>query len=267
LTRDSTQALPLKGIAVTREPSASYTKCNLEFNERRDIDVELARRQHRDYVNALRDCGMQVVVLPAVEAFPDGCFVEDTAVILDDAALITHMGAETRNGEQRHVAECLAQWCELFTMRPPATLEGGDVLKIDRTIFVGRSRRTNEAGIEALEELAKPRGYHVHRVAVGQYLHLKTAVTYVGEDTLIVTQQMEKNLRQVVDKRSYEIKTLPEGCEYAANTILVNGKVLVPAGYPKVLDYFRGRGVSYTEVQMSEFQKGEGGLTCLSIIL
>jgi dimethylargininase len=258
---------PVKGIAVTREPSASYSKCCLEFNERRAIDVELARIQHRAYVDALRDCGLHVVVLPAAEAFPDGCFVEDTAVILDDAALITNMGAETRNGEQQAVADCLAQWCELSYMRPPATLEGGDVLKVGRTILVGMSRRTNEAGIEALEKLAVPRGYAVHRVRVEGALHLKTAVTYAGEGILIATRQVAEQLRPAVDQGSYEIEIVPDGCEYAANTLPVNGNVLVPAGYPQVVDYFRGRGVSAKEVQMSEFEKGEGGLTCLSIVL
>jgi dimethylargininase len=267
MNRVSTHAQPLKGIAVTREPSASYYKCTLEFNRRREIDVALARRQHAAYVNALRGCGLQVVVLPADERFPDGCFVEDTAVILGDVALITNMGAETRNGEQQPVAECLVQWCELITMRPPATLDGGDVLKVDRQIYVGRSRRTNEAGIDALEDIAKPRGYKVHRVAVEHYLHLKTAVTYAGDNTLLATRQMAQNLRRVADMCPYEIKILPEDSEYAANILLVNGKVIVPDGYPQVIDYFRGCGVSAEEVQMSEFQKGEGGLTCLSILL
>jgi len=267
MTGDSTHARPWKGIAVTREPSASYFKCTVEFNQRRNIDVDLARRQHRAYVNALRECGLQVVVLPADERFPDGCFVEDTAVILDDAALIANMGAESRRGEQQQVAECLAQWCELFTMQPPATLDGGDVLKIDRHIFVGQSRRTNQAGTVALEELAKPRGYDLHRVEVGPYLHLKTAATYAGEGVLLATRRMELNLRQAMDMSQYAIKVLPDDCEYAANILFINGKILLPEGYPQVSGYLKGRGISVMEVPMSEFQKGEGGLTCLSILL
>jgi len=239
----------------------------VQCKQRREIDVDLARRQHRAYVNALRECGLQVVVLPADERFPDGCFVEDTAVILNDAVLITNMGAESRRGEQQQVAECLAQWCELFTMQPPATLDGGDVLKIDRHIFVGQSRRTNQAGTVTLEELAKPRGYDLHRVEVGPYLHLKTAATYAGEGVLLATRRMELNLRQAMDMSQYAIKVLPDDCEYAANILFINGKILLPEGYPQVSGYLKGRGISVMEVPMSEFQKGEGGLTCLSILL
>jgi len=258
---------PLKKIAITREPSAAYHQCSLEFIQRRAIDMERARDQHRAYVNSLRIAGMEVMVLPAVDTFPDCCFVEDTAVVLGDAALITNMGSDSRNGEQQQVADCLAQWCHLLHMRSPATLEGGDVLRVDDYIFVGRSRRTNDAGIETLREFAMARGYKVRCIPVETYLHLKTAVTYVGKDTFITTLQMEHDIKRAVEMESYIVKAVPKGSEYAANSLLVNEKVFLPSGYPQVVDYLNGCGILVEELQMSEFQKGEGGLTCLSIML
>lgn len=265
ITHLSTPAGPIRGVAITREVSESYNNCALEFNERSIIDVDLARLQHRQYVKALKEFGLEVVVLPPVNEFPDGCFVEDTAVVLGDVGIITWMGTESRNGEQEQVAECLRRWVDLVYMAPPATLEGGDVLRVGQEIFVGRSRRTNSAGVRFLRKIAGAAGFRVTEVPVHHYLHLKTAITCVQARTFVTANGMGKLIQGALD--DCDIVKLPTDCAYAANVLTVGNNILVPVGYPKATALMRQTRLHIREVEMSEFRKGEGGLTCLSVII
>ncbi|MBI4401931.1 MAG: hypothetical protein HY581_09895 [Nitrospirae bacterium] len=254
-----------KGQAIVREISDTYPECSLQYQKREPINLELAKIQLRAYIEALEGLGLRVLILPADHRFPDACFVEDTAVLLEDTAVITWMGAQTRNGEQEAVAECLAQWMDVVRMMPPAQLEGGDVLKIGKYLFVGESSRTNREGIEFLNAVACPRGYHVTAVPVRRALHLKTVVTYVGGETVIAAASILPQLKQYM--RGFSVIELLEECACAANVLSLRGTVLVPKGYPQVSQQIAELGLAIKELELSEFKKGGAGLTCLSLIL
>ena len=254
-----------KGIAIVREVSDTYADCSLQYQQRESINIEFARVQHRAYIDALEELGLRVFVLPAEHGFPDACFVEDAAVLLDEIAVITWMGAKTRNGEQEAVASCLSQWMELVYMEPPAQLEGGDVLKIGKLLFVAESSRTNRAGLEFLQAVAQPRGYRVIAVPVRKALHLKTLVTAVGQSIVIAAPSILAEVKEHMS--NFTIIELTEECAYAANVMSIDGTVLVPRGYQSVAAQIVSLGFTVKELEMSEFRKGEAGLTCLSIII
>lgn len=254
-----------KGIAIVREVSDTYADCSLQYQQREPINIEFARVQHRAYIDALEELGLKVLVLPADHRFPDACFVEDAAVLLDETAVITWMGEKTRNGEQEAVASCLSQWRELIRMEPPAQLEGGDVLRIGKMLLVGESSRTNRAGLEFLQVVAQPRGYQVIAVPVRRALHLKTAVTSVGPSTVIAAPSILPEVKQYMG--NFGIIELTEESAYAANVIDIGSTVLIPRGYQPVAARIANLGFTVKELEMSEFRKGEAGLTCLSIII
>lgn len=254
-----------RSVAIVREVSETYPDCCLRYQPRQPINLALAKIQHRAYVDALRGLGLSVLVLPADHRFPDACFVEDAAVVLDEIAVITRMGAERRNGEQQAVARCLAQWRELVYMEPPAQLEGGDVLQAGRRLLVGESSRTNREGIEFLKEVADNRGYQVIVVPVHGALHLKTVVTAVAPTTVIAAPSTLPELKPYLP--GFSILEVPEEDASAANVLSRGGAVLVQKGYPAVAARLARLGLTVTELDISEFSKGEGGLTCLSIII
>ena len=190
-----------------RDVSPGIARCELTYLERQPIDYERAVKEHERYRDVLRDLGLEVVSLPGDAGYPDCCFVEDTAVVLDEIAVITRPGAESRRGETAVVAEALAAWRHVVAVEPPGTLDGGDVLVTARKIFVGRSRRTNGAGIEALRAIVSPHGYEVVPVAVTGCLHLKSAVTAIDEGSVIAN-------RDWVDLqpfRGFEVVPVPPG--------------------------------------------------------
>lgn len=253
------------GVAIVREVSDSYPYCSLTYRLREPINLELARTQHRSYIEALEELDLRVVALPADPRFPDGCFVEDVAVLLGGTAVITWMGATARNGEQEAVANCLAQWTELVYMMPPAQLEGGDVLKIGKRLFVGESARTNRQGVEFLRAVAEPRGYSVVNMPVRGALHLKSAMTCIEQSTVIAAPEMAEEAKHYM--RDFSIIELPHSCADAANVLSLRGRVLMSKGFPTVARELAKRGFAAEELGISEFTKGEGGLTCLSIIV
>lgn len=173
-------------VALLRDVSPSIALCELTYIERQPIDYARAVEEHEGFARVLRDLGLEVISLAGDAHYPDCCFVEDTAVVLDEVGVVTRPGAESRRGETSVVSEALAAWRPVVTVEPPGTLEGGDVLVMGRKIFVGRSRRTNAAGIQALRAVVSPHGYDVVPVAVTGCLHLKSAVTALGEGSVIV---------------------------------------------------------------------------------
>jgi dimethylargininase len=248
--------------AITRKVSSNLGQCELTHIPRQEIDLDLARLQHGDYEHALTELGCQVVRLPEELYMPDSVFVEDVAIVLDEVAIITRPGAESRREEVRSISEVLRKYRTLSAIKPPGTLEGGDVLKIGMAFYVGVTKRTNESGTQQLVDLVVPYGYEVVRVEVNGCLHLKSAVTHVGGDTLLIN-------RAWVDVNPFQGKDFidvhPDE-PYAANALLVGNELIYPANFPKTHSRLLDRNYTAKVVDVSELQKAEGAVTCCSLI-
>ncbi len=227
-------------------------------------DYELALRQHDAYIAALKQCGVDVTVLPADEAYPDSCFVEDPAILTRSCAIITNPGAPTRKGEVPAILEAVKQFYpeeKIEFIHDPGTLEGGDVMMVGDHFFVGRSARTNEEGILQLTAILAKYGMTCSEVPLTEVLHLKTGVNYLENGNMLVSGEF-------VDKpdfAAYHRVQIPEEEAYAANCIWVNDTVIVPEGYPAVLAAVQGLGYKTLTVDTSEYRKIDGGLSCLSL--
>lgn len=249
-------------IAITREVSPSMGECEISHIPRQDIDIYLARKQHAQYERLLMDLGCQLKSLAVEPSLPDSVFVEDTAIVLNEMAIMARPGAESRRGETRSVSEALSEYRTLFQIVSPGTLDGGDVLKIGRTLYVGITDRSNESGIKQLVDLVSPYEYEVVKVQVDGCLHLKSAATPLGEDNLLIN-------RSWVDAESFKGKALIDidaGEPYAANALFINGHVVYPAAFPETRRCLEDSGFSVRVVDVSELQKAEGGVTCCSLI-
>ena len=249
-------------IAITREVSPNIGECEITHLQRQPINVELARTQHTQYEKILTELGCQIKTLPADPDLPDSVFVEDTAIVLDEMAIVTRPGAESRRGETKMISEVLGEYRTIFQIVSPGTLDGGDVLQMGRMLYAGISKRSNESGIKQLINLVSPYGYEVEKVHVEECLHLKSAVTKVGEEALLVN-------RSWVDVKSFEGKVLIDidpGEPYAANVLFVGGELVYPAMFPKTRKRLEDRGYPVRIVEVSELQKAEGAVTCCSLI-
>ncbi len=224
-------------------------------------DFKRLLEQHKAYVAALRRLGLTVTVLPAANDFPDGYFVEDTAVVTPRLAVITNPGAKARRGEEDTIEPVLAGFRPTFRIKPPATLEGGDVLMVENRLFVGISERTNIEGARAMGKKLQEQGFSWTAVPVGRGLHLKSSLNYLGQGRLLVTRDFADR-EEIADLPKIVV---PEGEEYAANTLWINGTLLVPAGFPKTLKKLEKLGLPMVELDVSEVRKMDGGLTCMSL--
>jgi dimethylargininase len=231
---------------------------------RPELDLELARAQHREYRRLLEESGHAMHVVPPDEAHPDCVFIEDTAVILGEAALITRPGTESRRGEQPPVEKALARRFDIARVSAPGTLDGGDVLHLGGIVYVGRSARTNDDGIDQLRAVAHHQGLEVVTVDVEDVLHLKSAVLPVDEETVVVTPRSVDESKldglQILyehDDERHQFSALP----------LPNGTVMVTAGAPETSARVVSRGLEVVLIDVSQFQLADGGLTCLSIIV
>lgn len=242
-------------IAITRDVPSSIEACELTYRSPERIDVARARWQHQEYRKLLASLGCEVISLPADDRYPDSVFVEDTAIVLDDLAVITRPGAASRRGETRAIADALAPYRPLVHIEAPATLDGGDVLVLDDRIYVGLSTRTNEAAIGQLR-------WHTRRevipVEVGHALHLKTAVTRVSRNALLVN-------RAWVDVAPFTGWTLIDAAE--PNALLVGDVVIYPSAFPETAEALRSRGIDVRTVDADELAKAEGGVTCCSLLV
>lgn len=248
--------------ALMRRVPDSYAP----FYQARGISIrnDVARAQHAAYADALRAAGLQVHVLDGDEAWPDCVFVEDPAVVAPPRALIGRL-APHREGEAAAVEAALRDWHRTVALEGDARLEGGDVLHVEDTTYVGLTARTNPRGVDALREFLEPTRRRVIAVPVPNYLHLKTAATYLGDGTLVAVPDFAG-----VDAIQVDQVIKADAAEpAAANCIRVNGDLLVPAGNPRTESRLRAfaerHGVRVVPLEMSEFEKGEGSLTCLSI--
>jgi len=249
-------------IAVTRPVSASLADCELTCIPREPIDVARAGDQHAAYERALAGLGATVVRAPAAPDLPDAVFVEDTAVVLDEIAILARPGAESRRAECAGVAPLLAQYREVRELRAPATLDGGDVLAIGRTLFVGASSRTNDAGLDQLDRIVAPLGYHVVRVAFRGCLHLKSAVTALAENLVLVNPAWV----EASWFRGCDALRVDENEPHAANALRIGDGVLVAAAFPRTLERMRSRGLAVVTTECNELAKAEGAVTCCSLV-
>jgi dimethylargininase len=250
-------------LAITRKVSPALGDCLLTHLERRPIDVELARRQHAAYEELLEDLGYTVHSLPAEPQLPDSVFVEDAAIVLAEAAVITRPGAAARRPETTSVAAALEPHRALLRLAAPATLDGGDVLRLGRSLFVGRTERTDEAGMEQLGDLVRPLGYEVVAVPVQGCLHLKSAVTEVAENTVLLNPAMVEP-RFFADCSVIEVDSQEPD---AANALRAGEAVVMPAHHPRTRRRLEQQGLRVFAVEASEVAKAEGGVTCCSLLL
>jgi dimethylargininase len=250
-------------LAITRGISPDFARCELTHLAREPIDLERARRQHSAYESALRDLGCRVEALPALPEHPDCVFVEDVAVVLDEVAVIARPGAESRRGEESAVAEALTPHRPLVRVAAPGTLDGGDVLRLGRRVFVGRTPRSNAAGRRQLRDLLAPHGYAVVEVEVRGCLHLKSAVTAIG-DAAVVMHPPWIDTAPFADLERVEVD--PEE-PYAANVLRIGDTVLMPAAFPRTAVRLASRGLYVRAREVDELAKAEGAVTCCSVLV
>lgn len=231
------------------------------------IDVGLARLQHADYIQALQTAGLVVEIMPPLDAYPDACFVEDCALVAGAHALVTRPGALSRRGETKSIAERLVELLgdagRVEDTHAPATIDGGDCLRVGKTWFVGRSARTNDDGARRVREFFGPLGFEIVDVPVAGFLHLKCVASRIDERTVLLADG-------TVDPAFFgglQVVTIPREEAYAANAVVVNGTAIIAAGFPHVRAALERCGLRIIELALSEIAKADGSLTCMSILL
>lgn len=249
-------------IAITRAVSPSINRCELTFQAKVPIDVVKAIAQHEAYEECLRELGARVVSLSAEPDLPDSVFVEDAAIVVDELAVIPVMGAASRRAETASIAAALGAYRPLKFLESPATLDGGDVMRIGRTLFVGASRRTNTEGIAQLGAALAPFRYEVNAVEVKQCLHLKSGCSYLGRNSILVNRAWV----DVTPFAGFELIDVPGTEPGAANALLIDDTVIVPSAFPRTIAMLEARGFAVRPIDVSDFQKAEGGVTCKSLI-
>jgi dimethylargininase len=249
-------------IAITRGVSPSINECELTHLGRVAIDLDIARRQHRQYEAALASLGVEVHALPAEPDLPDSVFVEDTAVVLDECAIITRPGAASRRAETASIARALAPYRKLLYIQPPGLIDGGDVLCVGWRVYVGLSTRSNGNALEQMQALLGPYGYSVQGVPVAACLHLKTAVTQVAADTLLISPAWVAKER-FSDVQFIEVDPSEP---FASNGLMVGEAVLYQPAYPRTRERLEQAGIKTVLVDASELGKAEAALTCCSLI-
>ncbi len=249
-------------LALTHAPSPKMAQCQLTHLARVPIDLDLASRQHAEYCRALAECGATVRTLKANLEFPDCAFIEDTAIVLDEVAVVTSMGAPSRRKEPEGVLPELRKHREVRRVELSATIEGGDVLRIGRKLLVGHTARTNRAGIEALAAAARPYGHEVTVVTPRDCLHLKSACTALPDGSLLTNPAW----LEAGALRGFSIIPVAETEPWAANVAVVGENVIAGAQYPLTVANLRQRGFQVRTVELSEFAKAEGAVTCLSLL-
>ncbi len=253
----------MKLHAITRAPSPNLAACELTHLERTAIDADRAAAEHEAYERALRDLGCTVEQLPAEAELPDSVFVEDTAVVLPEIAVITRPGAASRRPETASIAAALARYREIRTIEAPATLDGGDVLRMDRSLYVGRTSRSNAAGIDQLAHLLEPLDYVVRGIAVHGCLHLKSAVSWLGDNTVLLNPDW-------VDESLFEgmrtIHVHPDE-PHAGNALRIGSTLLCAAAHRRTHERLEKAGFPVRVVDITELARAEAGMTCSSLVL
>lgn len=270
-TREVMPVLPLVEIlcyihimltAITRKVSSALANCELSFIPRQTIDIEKARAQHHAYEELLAKLGANVISLPEEPDLPDSMFVEDPAIVFDELAVICPLGTETRRKEAPSLAATLEKFRRLAYVKLPGILEGGDVLRIGKKVFVGVTQRTNPEGIRQLAVLLEKFGYDLTAVPLTGCLHLKSAVTYLGRDTLLANRPWFDSKRLA----GFECVDVDPAEPRAANALALADAVVLPASFPKTRQKIEAKGFKVLTLDISELQKAESGLTCSSLL-
>ena len=249
-------------LALTRELSSSLGTGERAYRVREPIDLEEARRQHRAYRESLARCGARVVTLPPLDDLPDAVFVEDVAIVLDEVAILMPMGVDSRRREPPEIAAQLARWREVVHLPEGALAEGGDVLRLGRTLYAGRTGRTDDAGIAGLAAATGPHGYRVVPVDVRGCLHLKSACTALDEETILLNSGW-------VDAAAFgAVRAIEVAADEpaAANALAVGSAVMLQADCPRTADRVAGMRYDVRTLDIGELAKAEGSLTCLSLV-
>ncbi len=248
--------------AITRAVSPSLADCELTWLPREPIDIAKAIAQHDAYERALAELGARVISLPALADHPDAVFVEDPALVLDEVAVIAAMGVASRRGERETLAAALAEFRPVIRMRDPARLEGGDVMRIDRILYVGLSARTNADGVAQLTDLLAPFGYRVQGMELRDCLHLKSACSFIGDGTVLLNRAW----LDASALREYRLIDVASDEPSGANALRVGGTVLMPDAFPATAARLRESGFQVKSLDLSELLKAESGVTCSSLL-
>jgi dimethylargininase len=245
--------------AIVRPPPSTFKKCISSHPLHSRLNLILAQRQHEEYCRILSELGLDLIELPVDEEHPDSCFVEDTAVIFRKRAIITRMAKESRRGEETEIEEILKDYKHLSRIKPPGTIEGGDVVHLTSSLSSGITERTNHEGVKQASEWLEAR---IDVIEDPTIIHLKSHVTDIDDDTLIVTKRFAEHQHL----RKFKRLIIPVEEEYAANTLTINGTVLMSSRHTKSVDIVTRAGFDVKCVDMSEFEKCEGAITCLSLV-
>jgi dimethylargininase len=248
--------------ALTRAVSRSLSSCELTWLARQEIDIDLAIRQHKQYERSLEAMGVRVISLPEQPEMPDAVFVEDPLLVFDEIAIVTRMGSPSRRSESESLSEAISPFRPVRTLVEPATLEGGDLMRIGRDVFVGLSSRTNEAGIQQLTRELGQFGYRVRPVEVRGCLHLKSACCSMGDGKILANPAWLDS----TPLRDYSIVEVAADEPGAANILRIGDTVLMPAAFKHTQEIVRNEGLVVRTVDISELMKAEAAITCSSVI-
>jgi len=247
--------------AIARKPGPDFSQGLTTSVNKEPPKYEILVNQHEEYIAALKSIGLEVILLEALPDHPDAYFVEDTAVVAANVAVITNPGADARKGEEETIAPVLAKYRKTEKIRPPGSVDGGDVLQVGNHFFIGVSERTNPEGASQLGRILTGSGYTYTTIAVGEGLHFKSSVNYVGKNTLLITDDFTGHDQF----KQYDTIIVGREESYAANTLFVNDHLLIPRGYPGTGKKLEALGFKIVELDTSEVRKMDGGLTCMSI--
>ena len=248
--------------AMTREINAAMDSCELTFLPRDKIDMDLVKHQHQQYQSALSSLGCEIVIVPTELDLADSVFIEDTAVVLDEIAVLCRPATVLREQEVAGVEDVLQHYRTLVSIQSPGTLEGGDLLRVGKVIYVGLSTRSNQNGIEQLRHIVADYGFSVETVETEKCLHLKSAVSEVAPGVLLINPDWISRSTF----KNYELIDIDKREAHAANALLVGQKVIYPYSFPRTLEKLVNAGLDVTQVNVSELQKAEGAVTCCSLI-
>jgi len=247
--------------AIVRKPCKNF-QFGISTSNLGKPDYRRALLQHSKYTEALIKCNLSVIELNDDDRFPDSTFVEDTAIVDKEFAVITNLGAKSRQGEEIEIKDKLKTFYDkIESIRKPGTLEGGDVMKVEEHYYIGLSKRTNNEGANQLTRILKRYGYSSTKFPLKKVLHLKTGISYLGDSILLVSGEFKNHS----DFKEYNLIEVQESEAYATNSLMINGYVLIPQGYANLKKHILNFNFEVIELEMSEFEKMDGGLSCLSL--
>ena len=245
--------------AIVRKPGNNFAD-GITTTKLGNPNYELALNQHDQYCEALKKCGLKLTILESDIKYPDGCFVEDVAIITEKCAIISRLGNSARQGEEEKIKEVLSRKMKIENIKSPGTVDGGDILRIKNHFYIGLSKRTNQRGANQLKSILLNYGYTASTVPVKNILHLKTGITYIGRDNIVSIQDFSDRFKE------FNVIQTDKDESYSANCLFVNDFLLIPKGFPKMRQKILDLRYKIIEVEMSEFRKMDGGLTCLSLL-